>query len=54
MGAKAVDLLCEGATNRVVGYRDGEFVDYDIQEALQMSKGIDEYMYEISKRLSRQ
>ncbi|MDE7425489.1 MAG: 6-phosphofructokinase [Lachnospiraceae bacterium] len=54
MGAKAVDLLCEGATNRVVGYRDGEFVDYDIQDALQMNKGIDEYMYDISKRLSRQ
>lgn len=54
MGAKAVDLLCEGATNRVVGYRHGEFVDFDIQEALDMHKGIDEYMYEISKRLSRQ
>lgn len=54
MGAKAVDLLCEGATNRVVGYRAGKVVDYDIQEALQMTKGIDEYMYETSKRLSRQ
>lgn len=54
MGAKAVDLLAEGATNRVVGYRDGEVVDYDIQEALSMTKGIDEYMYETSKRLSRQ
>lgn len=54
MGAKAVDLLAEGATNRVVGYRNGEVVDYDIQEALSMTKGIDEYMYETSKRLSRQ
>jgi len=54
MGAKAVDLLAAGATNRVVGYRDGEVVDYDIQEALSMTKGIDEYMYETSKRLSRQ
>lgn len=54
MGAKAVDLLAEGATNRVVGYRNGEVVDYDIQEALAMTKGIDEYMYETSKRLSRQ
>ena len=54
MGAKAVDLLCAGATNRVVGYRSGEYVDFDIQEALNMSKGIDEYMYEVSKRLSRQ
>jgi 6-phosphofructokinase 1 len=30
MGAKAVDLLLEGKTNRVVGYQHGEFVDYDI------------------------
>ena len=34
MGAKAVDLLLEGKTNRVVGYRHGEFVDFDIDEAL--------------------
>ncbi len=53
MGAKAVDLLCEGKTNRVVGYRDGKFVDYDIQEALAMTKDVDEYMLELSKRLSR-
>lgn len=54
MGAKAVDLLLEGASNRVVGYKDGEVVDYDIQEALAMQKGLDEYMYETSSRLSRQ
>ncbi len=53
MGAKAVDLLCEGQSNRVVGYRNGEFVDYDIEEALAMNKGIDEYMYEMAKNLSR-
>ena len=53
MGAKAVDLLCEGATNRVVGYRDGEFVDYDIQEALQMKKDIPEDQFEIAQMLSR-
>lgn len=38
MGALAVDLLCEGKTNRVVGYRHGDFVDYDIDEALAMKK----------------
>jgi len=51
MGALAVDLLCEGKTNRVVGYRHGDFVDYDIDEALAMKKDVDEYMYEISKTL---
>ena len=53
MGAKAVDLLCSGATNRVVGYRDGKFVDYDIQEALAMTKDVDEYLYQMCKKLSR-
>ena len=53
MGAKAVDLLVAGKSNRVVAYKHGEFVDYDIQEALQMTKDIDEYMYQMSRRLSR-
>ena len=51
MGALAVDLLCQGATNRVVGYRHGEFVDFDIDEALAMTKGIDEYQFEICNSL---
>lgn len=53
MGSIAVDLLCQGATNRVVGYRDGKFVDYDIMEALEMKKDVDEYMYQLSRKLSR-
>ncbi len=53
MGSKAVDLLCAGESNRVVGYRNGEFVDYDIMEALEMTKDVDEYMYQLSKKLSR-
>lgn len=53
MGTMAVDLLAKGATNRVVGYRDGKFVDYDIQKALGMTKDIDQFMYTMSSRLSR-
>lgn len=53
MGAKAVDLLLEGKTNRVVGYRYGEFVDFDIDEALAMQKGIPEYQWEICRNLSK-
>lgn len=51
MGAKAVDLLCEGKAKRVVSYVKGEYVDYDINEALAMKKNIDEYMYEVSQLL---
>lgn len=53
MGAKAVDLLLEEKTNRVVGYRHGEFVDFDIDEALAMQKGIPEYQWEICRNLSK-
>ena len=51
MGAYAVDILLQGKTNRVVGYRHGEFVDYDIEEALNMQKSIDPYQFEVSKLL---
>lgn len=53
MGAYAVDLLIDGKSNRVVGYKNGEFVDYDIEEALAMKKSIPEYSYEISRLLSK-
>ena len=53
MGAYAVDLLIDGKSNRVVGYMHGEFVDYDIEEALAMKKNIPEYSYEISRLLSK-
>lgn len=51
MGAKAVDLLIEGKTNRVVGYREGEYIDFDINDALKMHKEIPNYQLEIAKIL---
>ena len=53
MGAMAADLLCEGKTNRVVGYQHGRFQDFDIDEALAMVKGIDPYQYQVAKDLSK-
>ena len=53
MGAKAAELLWEGKSNRIVAYRGGQFVDYDIQEALNMKKDISEEQFEISKLLVR-
>ncbi len=52
MGAMAVDLLCQGKTNRIVGYLNGHFTDFDIDEALSMEKHISEYQFEISRNLS--
>ena len=52
MGAYAADIICQGKTNRVVAYQHGEFIDFDIDEALAMQKDIPEYHYEVSKLLS--
>lgn len=52
MGAYAVDLLCEGKSNRVVAYRNGEWCDFDIDEALAMQKQISEYEYQVSRCLA--
>ena len=52
MGAYAADIICEGKSNRVVGYQHGEFVDFDIEDALAMQKTIPEYQYQVSRILS--
>ena len=52
MGSMAVDLLLQGKTNRVVGYKDGKFVDFDIEEALAMKKSVSQYQYDVAKVLA--
>ena len=52
MGAYAVDALVSGKSNRVIAYKHGEYVDYDIEEALAMKKDIDPYQYSVSKILA--
>lgn len=52
MGAFAVDLLCEGKSNRVVAYKDGKYVDFDMEEALAMEKDLPEYVYQVSRYLT--
>lgn len=52
MGAYAVDVLLEGKTKRVVAYKNGEFVDFDINEALAMEKDIPQFQYEVARSLS--
>ena len=53
MGAYAVDLLCAGKTNRVVGYQNGRFMDMDIEEGLAMTKDIDDYQLQIAHLLGK-
>ena len=44
--------MVEGKTNRVVAYRDGEYVDFDIDEALRMSKSVSEYQCQVAHNMS--
>lgn len=48
MGSAAVHLLNKGIGNRVVAYRKGEIVDFDIFEALNMKKTFDEGMIDVA------
>ena len=52
MGYAAVKFLNEGIGNRVIGWKKGEIVNYDIYEALNMKKPFDDEMYEIANTTS--
>lgn len=52
MGALAVDLLLEGAQQRVIGVRNGQYIHTDLDEALAMQKSMDEYQLSICKTLA--
>ncbi len=53
MGAKAVQLLVEGKSNRIMAHKYGDFTDFDIKEALAMKKDIPEDQFMISRLLTR-
>lgn len=52
MGAKAVEVLLQGKTSRVIGIRDNKIIDEDIDEALAMPRKIDEDLYKLATVLS--
>lgn len=52
MGYKAVELLSQDIGNRVVAQKDGQIVDFDIFEALNMQKHITEYDYRVAFDIS--
>ena len=53
MGSKAIELLMEGKTSRVVGIKENEIFDQDIDEALALERKFDEKLYEISEEISK-
>ena len=52
MGHRAVELLEAGIGNRVVAMQSNAIVDFDIYEALQMTKDIDNRLYQIAHEIS--
>ena len=51
-GAKAAELLANGVSGRIVAMKGEKVVDYDIEEALDMKKDIEDSLIETSKILS--
>ena len=52
MGAYAADLLAEGKSNRAVAFKDGNYTDIDINEALAMQKDLPEYVVRVAKAMA--
>ncbi len=51
MGARAVELLVQGKTDRVIGIRNNAIIDEDIVEALAKVKQIDKSVYDLANKL---
>ena len=52
MGVRAVELLLDGKSAKVVGVKDNKIIDMDINEALSMTRSFDKETYEMAKILS--
>ena len=52
MGHKAVEELVSGNTNEVVAYRDSRICVLPIDQALEMKKELDPYMYKVAQDIS--
>ncbi|MBQ5661326.1 MAG: 6-phosphofructokinase, partial [Lachnospiraceae bacterium] len=52
MGYKAVELLLQGKTNRIVCTHDGSFTDVDIDEGLMMKKDIQQIEIDVLRAMT--
>nr|WP_312579178.1 6-phosphofructokinase [Sedimentibacter sp.] len=52
MGAKAVELLKDSKTNKLLGVKGNQIFDMDIEKALSIEKKFDQTTYELTKILS--
>ncbi|BCZ49118.1 ATP-dependent 6-phosphofructokinase [Clostridium gelidum] len=52
MGAKAIEVLIEGKTSKVIGIKGNKIIDQDIDEALDIESVFDKELYDIAQVLS--
>lgn len=52
LGHRAVEVLLEGKTARVIGIRNNQVIDVDIDEALAIERKFDEKLYDIATEIS--
>ena len=52
MGHRAVEELLAGNSNLIVCYRNSQITTVSIEEALTMTKDLDEYMYRVSQEIT--
>ena len=52
MGARAVELLLEGKSNRIVCMQHGEIADVDIEEGLNMKKHVSQELIKLARQLA--
>lgn len=52
LGYQAVELISQGITDRVIGFKEEDLVDYEISQALDMHKDLDLTLLDISSVLS--
>ncbi|MCA0986328.1 6-phosphofructokinase [Guptibacillus algicola] len=52
LGARAVELLLEGAQDRTVGIHNNQIIDLDINEALDMPHTVNQKMVQLARELS--
>ena len=53
MGAKAVEVLLEGKTSKVIGIKENQIFDMDIDEALAMPRSFDEELYKTANAINQ-
>ena len=53
MGSKAVEVLLEGKTSRVIGIKENQIFDQDIDEALALGRKFDDKLFSISEEISK-